>query len=375
MNARKTYIALCVWAVVFMAAGCASQRVVTDLDSAGYRVSNGYKFLDRGMVEEAEREFKAASDMERHFSPAFAGLAIARAEQGHFDLAAHLIQQATTYAQDPTTQAEVEVANIRILTIEKQKDWIERAMTSFNRATALNPRSMAPYFFLGRAFKESYNFKNAEEMFLKAAGPPNPYQARARSEAALVAAVIGYAPQSMAAKKAVLEGRVNRAELAAILTQEFDVARFAPPRDKDDDALSPARDIADHPYRKNIETVRALDLPVLRTEADGLFHPYEPVKRAELAAVTQEIIIRATGRSELDTLYVGRYSPFSDLRSNSPYFNAAMLNVSLGIMDTRARDKREFDPLGPVSGADTLRILHRMMDQIEQIKAEKLRNT
>ena len=229
MNARKTYIALCVWAVVFMAAGCASQRVVTDLDSAGYRVSNGYKFLDRGMVEEAEREFKAASDMERHFSPAFAGLAIARAEQGHFDLAAHLIQQATTYAQDPTTQAEVEVANIRILTIEKQKDWIERAMTSFNRATALNPRSMAPYFFLGRAFKESYNFKNAEEMFLKAAGPPNPYQARARSEAALVAAVIGYAPQSMAAKKAVLEGRVNRAELAAILTQEFDVARFAPP--------------------------------------------------------------------------------------------------------------------------------------------------
>ena len=52
-----------------------------------------------------------------------------------------------------------------------------------------------------------------------------------------------------------------------------------------------------------------------------------------------------------------------------------MLNVSLGIMDTRARDKREFDPLGPVSGADTLRILHRMMDQIEQIKAEKLRNT
>ena len=96
---------------------------------------------------------------------------------------------------------------------------------------------------------------------------------------------------------------------------------------------------------------------------DGTFRPNAALTRAEAAMIWEDVIVRATGDKTLATRYVGGASPFADLGSDHPAFNAAVLATTRGIMEAGTRSG-SFDPLGPVSGADALLSIKRLRDEL-----------
>jgi tetratricopeptide (TPR) repeat protein len=364
MNKRLTAVIL---SLMLMLAACATPRSVGNIDTPLHHANNGYMFLDRGMFPEAEREFHASLALDPQYGPALAGMAVIRAHQSHDKLALHLMKQALTYAATPKNQALIYAAAIRMYTELKSKGWVDAALDSFNRSTRLNPDSMDAYYFMGLAYKESYNFKDAERMFDQALKEPGPYRRNALLQVRLVRTIAEYPPQTMVGKKASLLDRVNRAEAAAILVEELGLEKLiAIPETPAPDI----KDIEDQPYRRSIEIVARAGIKGLEPDSKGYFHPDEPVSRAELAVMAETIIIRATGLNDLSALLADRSSPFYDVRKSSPYYNAALLAVTWGIMDPNPSDDREFDPLGTVSGADVLRVVYKLRDRIAAIVAE-----
>ena len=353
--------------LMLLMAACTTPRSVGNIDTPVHHANNGYMFLDRGMIVEAEREFNASLELSPQYGPALAGMAVIRARQGHDKLALHLLRQALTYAATPENQALIYAAAIRMYTELKSKGWLDAALNSFNRATRLNPKSMEAYYFMGLAYKESYNFQDAERMFDQALEVPGPYRRNAFHQAHLVRIIAEYPPQTMVGKKTSLLDRINRAEAAAVLVGELGLEKLIPiPETPTPDI----KDVEDQPYRRSIEIVARAGIKGLEPDSRGYFHPDEPVSRAELAVMAETIIIRATGRKDLGVLLADREPPFYDIGKSSPYYNAALLAVTWGIMDASPSNAQEFDPLGTVSGADVLRVVYKVRDRIDTIDAE-----
>ncbi len=103
----------------------------------------------------------------------------------------------------------------------------------------------------------------------------------------------------------------------------------------------------------------------LENYPDGAFHPDELITRANYAMMIEDILIKVTGDKDLATKFTGSASPFPDLRSDLPYFNAVMVVTSRGIMQAKDFTTGEFAPLGSVSGVDALLVIRKMKEQLK----------
>jgi hypothetical protein len=78
----------------------------------------------------------------------------------------------------------------------------------------------------------------------------------------------------------------------------------------------------------------------------------------------EDILIKLTGVDDLATRFIGSVSPFPDLRNDLPYFNAVMICTTRSIMVAKDLATGEFDPIGPVSGADALLSIRMLKSQL-----------
>ncbi len=90
------------------------------------------------------------------------------------------------------------------------------------------------------------------------------------------------------------------------------------------------------------------------------------INRAEFAMMIEDIMIKITGVEGLATRFIGSISPFPDLRSDLPYFNAVILCTTRGIMVAKDLRTGEFDAMGDVSGAEALLSLRILKTQLQQ---------
>jgi hypothetical protein len=123
---------------------------------------------------------------------------------------------------------------------------------------------------------------------------------------------------------------------------------------------APALDIAEHVLRTDIESVMELGIKGLEPYPNHTFKPDEKIARAEYAMMIEDILIKVTGDQKVATKFIGSPSPFPDLRSDLPYYNAVMVSTTRGIMETKDMATGEFDSMGSVSGADALLIIRRL---------------
>ncbi|MBW2259709.1 MAG: S-layer homology domain-containing protein, partial [Deltaproteobacteria bacterium] len=123
---------------------------------------------------------------------------------------------------------------------------------------------------------------------------------------------------------------------------------------------APALDIQDHVLRTDIESVIALQIKGIEPYPDHTFKPDQKIARAEYAMMIEDILIKVSRDEKLATKFIGGPSPFPDLRSDLPYYNAVMVSTTRSIMETKDLTTGEFDPMGSVSGADALLIIRRL---------------
>jgi len=370
-----------IWlAAIFSLLGCAPKVRAPEslLDTPEHHVQNGMKLLKLGKYDDAMREFTLAKELDPKFSAAYVGSGLVFGHRGDFRKGMLDMDKAVDLAETRKEKVAANVGLIRLYLLGKEsshKKWVDKAEGAYETAIDLSPECSAAHYYMGACYKEALDFERASQLFKKVLEINDRYVVEANDEWKLIQKIQRAAPGTMIGKKIALVDQITRADIAALFIQELKIDEiFAKKKAFDTSFKSPekpfvteqvvktppALDIADHVLRTDIDAVIELGIKGLEPYADHTFKPDEKIARAEYAMMIEDILIKATGDQEVATKFIGSPSPFPDLRSDLPYYNAVMVSTTRGIMETRDMTTGEFDPLGSVSGADALLIIRKL---------------
>ena len=265
--------------------------------------------------------------------------------------------------------------------MERKDDWLDEVEDNFEDAIDIDPKSSAAYYYMGEAYKVAYEFDKSGEMFKKVLDLNDKYLIEADKHWKLVQKIQRAAPGSVIGKKIALIDKITRADIAALFVQElkleklykkrspkrFDTSFKAPTKAFAADRIvkaEAATDVSAHVLKTDIETVLDIGVKGLEPYPDHTYRPDELISRASYAIMIEDILIKVSGDTKIATKYIGSASPFPDLRSDLPYFNAVMTVTTRGIMEAMDLTTGEFAPMDPVSGADALLIIRKVKDEL-----------
>jgi len=381
---RRLMTVLIAFAVVLAFAACApkARAPIGQLDTPEHHTYTGVKLLNQGKYTDAQREFELALQLNAKFSLAHTGMGLVKACQGDLKAGFEALKSAKKYANTNEEKTAHYTGLIRLHTMNAAKDtgWLGRAKDSFDDAILVDPKADAPYFFMGKAYKQALDFHPAGQMFAKVLELKGEYADPADQEWNLVQKIQRAMPGTITGKKIAIVERITRADAAALFMEELKIdnlygkrtlktfdTSFKDPAKAKAAAQGPktATDIADHPLKADIEGLLAIGVRGLEPYPDGNFRPNEIVDRASFAMMVEDILIKVTGDNALATKFIGNTSPFPDLRADLAYFNAVMVVTSRGLMEVKDAATGEFAPLNPVPGVDGLLVIRKMKEQLK----------
>jgi hypothetical protein len=389
-----TLIALLVFALA-LSVGCAKKRAPESvMDTPEHHSNNGMKSFEKGELDEAQREFKLALELDPKFGPAHVGTGLVFAarsvqiedekeERKVVEQAFDSLKNGKKYAKGKEQKVLARVGYIRVFTMIKPRGWLEDAKQNFDYAVLDDDQAPAPYYYMGEAYKQSYMFSEAANMYRVVLDLDKEYTAEANRAWELVQKIERAKPGTTVGKQIALVEAITRADVAALFVEElkleevykklrvktFDTSYKAPKSGLEMETetvvkIAPATDIADHVLRHDIDTVIRIDVRGLEPYPDHTFRPDEKVSRAAYSMMLEDILIKATRNDELATKFIGSASPFPDLRADLPYFNAVMVCTTRNLMTVVDKRTGEFQPLGTVSGADALLAIRELKEQL-----------
>jgi len=363
------------------ACGSKPRRAVSALDTPDHHVFSGMRLLDKGKYVDAKREFTLAAELAPESSPAYTGLGLVYSHEGNFEDAYANAKKGKSYAKTKDEKVNALIGFVRIYSMERKDDWLDDAEDNFEDAIDINAKSSAAYYYMGEAYKLAYEFDKAGEMFKKVLDINDKYLIEANNHWELVQKIQRAAPGSLIGKKIALIDKLTRADMAALFIQELELEKLYEKRSSKrfDTSYRPpskvfaadriekvevATDISNHVLRTDIKTVLEIGVKGLEPYPDHTFLPDELITRASYAIMVEDVLIKISGDQELATKYIATTSPFPDLRSDLPYFNAVMVTTTRGIMEAKDLTTGEFAPMNPVSGADGLLIIRKLKDEL-----------
>ncbi len=371
---------------LLLVASCAEKPEIRKptgaMDTPEHHVLTGLRLLEEERLDDAEREFNLAVQLEPEYSRAFSGLGIVAALRGDFESAFKNMDKAEDTMETAQEKLDYHVGMVRIYAAQRGGDWVEDAEDHFKKAVKLNDRYAPAYYFMGMAYRAAYEFGKSADMFSKVIEIDGDYVNQANAEWKLVQKIERAAPGTLIGKKIALIDKISRADVAALFIQElklnelyrkrgrkdFDTSFKSPEKQFVTETLvkmEPAVDIGEHPLKTDIDEVIKLGVRGLEPYPDHTFHPDEHINRAEYAIMVEDILIKLTGDEKLATEFIGTTSPFPDLRSDLPYFNAVMVVTSRGVMEAESLATGEFNAQGPVDGADALLVIRRLKNLLK----------
>ncbi|MEA3415496.1 MAG: S-layer homology domain-containing protein [Thermodesulfobacteriota bacterium] len=385
MFIRKIFF---VWATISMlflyACGPKAMAPKAELDTPGHHVTNGNKLLEAGKIDVAYREFNRAKELAPKFSPAYVGLGLVDGFNNNFKNSFNNMKEARKYARGDEQKIAVNVGFMRLYIMGKEsvdKNWLKLTEEEFDKAILIAKDVAEPYFYMGLAYKMSCKFRQAADRFSRVLELDNGYIAEADKQYALVQKIERAMPGSKIGKKIALVEKITRADVAALFIEElkideifkkrvpkkFDTVFKSPEKQFETGTyvkILPATDIDDHVLKADIDAVIEIGIKGLQPFPDHTYKPYQTITRAEFAMMIEDILIKLTGIDDLATRFIGSVSPFPDLRNDLPYFNAVMICTTRGVMVAKNLSTGEFNPKGPVSGADALLSIRMLKSQL-----------
>ncbi len=358
-------------------AGCAPEhtRLEQILDTPAHHVSNGFTFLDRGRVEDAQREFESALRLDGSFAQAHCGLGLVAGKRKDFQGAFQSMELAKKYAKTGEDRAMVSVAEMRLYTMKKGEGWLDHVKTGFDHAVGSMADWPEAYYYLGDAYTQAYRFLDAENAFRKVIDLHSRLVWQAENKLKTVKKIIKAMPESSAGKSIALRTAITRADVAALLVEELKLDKIyrnmarhektsplMPVADRKSALPALPADVTAHPLRGDIRVALQLRVKGMECFPDGSFGPDQTVTRAEYAVIMGSILAIVRGDPTLNTRFSGKTSPFSDVGNEEPFFNAVMLCTS----ETSIMTPQEgiFNPAGTVSGADAVLALRKLKEEL-----------
>jgi Tfp pilus assembly protein PilF len=390
---------ICTAVLSLISCGPKARIAVSQLDTPGHHTFTGLKLLDLEKYPDAQREFSMAIELNKNYSKAYTGLALVNIFTGKFDTAAENLTLGFKNAKTDDEKLFVNVARIRYYTSNKsEQKWLESAKSQFDEAVVIDSKHTPAYYFMGLAYKEGLQFDQAVEMFSKVVQLKTDHVADADAQLKYLQKIQLARPATEAGKRIALVERITRADTAALFMEELKIKELfkkpevivteTPSKEavKDTDkvadttlkevrkvlaeALAPApiklqaNDIADHPFKKDIEGVLETGVRGLENDPKSNFNPNEVLSRGEFAIMLEDILMKLTGEKDLAARYVSSKSLFPDVPADMPYFNAIISVTSREIMEAKNVKTGEFAPLKPLSGVEALLIIRKLKEKI-----------
>jgi tetratricopeptide (TPR) repeat protein len=367
------------------------QQPLTRLDTPEHHTFAGVVLLNQEKFADAGREFEIALQQDPQHAKARAGAGLVKAYRGDFAGGFEAIKRAENDARNNEEKIFALVGTIRVSILSHaacleigtecspDDGWLKRSKDAFDKAVLIDPKAASAYFFMGECYLAALDLAAAGRMFSRVLDLNAEYVGEADRHWKLVQKILRAAPETAAGLKTALIERLTRADVAVLFIEEMKIgALFAQRTPKVFNAASKdpgkadaaagrrieAKDVAGHPLRAYIEGIIRIGIKGLDVYPDGTFRPAEQVDRASYAMMIEDILIKVAGDPALATRFIGRPSPFPDLRRDHPYFNSVMVVTSRGIMEVMDSEAGSFAPLGPLSGADALLVIRNMKREL-----------
>lgn len=388
--------------LVVLAAGCAKQvaRCTAPEDNPAHHYLRGMEALEAGKIELAQEKFDRALYCDEAFSAAYGGKAIvaalkakAIADAGYrgveVERAEEYLEKARKLAETDNDRFEYQLAVVRVAPAVKGKDWLDRAEAAYRSSLSvekLDERRLEYYqgkeaaaYFMGLAYLEGYQFRKAEDKFretldTRKMGKWNEPADKAWKKTSKIVRAMGGITVGDVGRKIAVKDAVSRGDLAALLVDEMRIDKLFAGRipvksqlDSMKAEFVPA-DLLSHPFRDEVNTimkwkVRGLEPKYDQTTKAYLFKPQDKVLRGEMAFILEDVLIKLTGDEKLATAYFGQdRSPFPDVKTTSPYYNAVMNMTSRGIMEGELSGEFRFND--PVDGAEAILAIRVLQQKI-----------
>lgn len=336
-----------------------------ELDTPEQRVFNGFAFLRKERLVDAQREFEGALHLQPKCSAAHRGMGLVYGIKKDFPRAFEAMSRAEADAKEVLDQALAEVGMMSLYRMETREGWLVLVERRFEKALALSGGLAEAYLELGLAYKQAHRYQDAEAAFTEILKLNKTLLNEAREELETLKKIERADPRSAVGEEVVLVKRINRAGSAALLAKEFPIqqllAGIALERDDKPSALPP--DVLNHPMREEIVLVLQLKIQGLGVLPDGSFGAEQYMTRAGFATVMADLLVKGSGNPELKQKYARAHSPFHDVRSNSPHFSSIMICYDwAGIMGGWGG---YFHPMETISGVDALLILREAENKLK----------
>ena len=404
---------ICTAVLFLISCGPKTRVAVSQLDTPGHHTFTGLKLLDQEKYPDAQREFKMAIQLNNNYSKAYTGMALVNIFTGKFDAASDNLTLGSKYATSDEDKLFANVSRIRYYSISKSDSkWLEMAKSQFDEAVKIDPKCSPAYYFMGMVYKEALEFDLSGQMFAKVIQLKTDHIADANNQLIFLQKVQKARPATEAGKKIALVEQITRADAAVLFMEELKIkdiyikqapkAPETPVKNvekvsieaKDTGKVSTdakdagnvsadlkqiekvpvetpvpvkltAKDIADHPFKTDIEGILETGLRGLENDPKGNFNPNEILSRGEYAIMLEDILIKLTGEKDLAARYVNSKSLFPDVPADMPYFNAIISVTSKGIMEAKDTKTKEFAPLKPLSGVEALLIIRKLKEEFK----------
>ena len=332
------------------------------LDTPEQHALNGFKFISKQRVLDAQREFKESLATNPEYSPAYRGLALAYGMKGEFQAAYDSFDKAMRYAKSPEEKALAHVAMMRLLAMKREGAWLAQVEKHSASALALVKDLPDAYYYLGLAYNYAYKFEDSKRVLEKVVAINKPLSAEAKKQLELAREIRRAKPGSAFGKRVVFLPRITRAQAAGLLVHElrrdFIFALESSPKKN----LPTPTDILRHPLKVEIQRILEWNLRGLQEFGDGTFEPDEYVTRASFASLMADLIGRLDRHAVQVPDYDEKHMPFKDINKNSSYFRDIAVCLAYGRL---MRGKHGlFEPKGILSGAQALLIIRKLEKEI-----------
>lgn len=346
---------------VFLMTQCAVRppELEPQLNTPPYYYATGMRFYEAGRYDQALEEFKLSSKLDPRYGHAYYGLGLVYGKKGDFIQAFRYMEQAKR--QDGIL---ARVGLIRLYTLQKGEDWLEKAKKEFNEGTREKSSDMSLYFYMGKAYKEAYQFEQAEALFSKVPGTSSAYYARAEQERENLARLRQADPRTPLGRDLALHEKITRAQLAGFLAEELQNLSYCSEMDKKDKPL--ATDIDKHPLKKYLEKIIPCDLQGLDVTPALTFEPNRAVTRMEMALLVADLRKRELKKDETILAHGGKIRSYADVSPKHYAYNAIIMVTALGFMGPTDPTKREFRPQEAISGSEAALALKTLQQRLQK---------
>ncbi len=401
MRKKALFFLLFGLSALLMISGCAKPvaKCTSPEDNPLHHYLRGMEALENGKIDVAQEKFERAVYCDDKFSVAYGGLAIvsaaktkSMADKGYSDVevsrALDQLKKAGNLADTPEEKYDFQIATIRVQTLLKGKNWLDKAVDAFKDGSNLkvDERKLVYYqgteaiiYYMGLAYLEALEFQKARDKFADVLNAKREGKWHEKADKAwkkvdkIVRAMAGITVGDVGKKIAIKES-INRGDLAALLIDEMKIDKLFAGRipvasqvEKMQAEFTPADVLNDH-FKEEILTimkwkVRGLEPKYDDTTKAYLFKPKDVVARGEMAFILEDVLMKLTGDEKIATAFFGQdRSPFPDVRPTSPLYNAVMNMTTRNIMEGELSG--EFRINAPVDGAEALLALRVLKQKI-----------